>query len=544
MSTTRAVARGTSRLLVGLISAKGLDFLFYLLLARHLGVEQFGRYTYALSFTLLFSIVADMGILTVFTREASRAPERVRWLLGQVLTVKLALGLVTLLAATGITLATGAPAGTLPLVAIFTTSMLLNSAAMLFDNLLKSAGRAGSAGLALFAQSGTVLVVGAALVFSGHGVQGGAIAYLAAALVHLVVSASWSRDLWRRVPPPGLAPAGLPLASPEAGSAASAPSDRHPVPAAPAAPAALDFAAVSATPRPHWQGPLGLLREAAPLALSGAFIAIYFRVDSVLLNAFQGAAAVGLYGGVYRFFEAFVLLSAAYRSVLFPIMARAADGPAGSLGPLCRKSLRLHLMFTVGVAVFFTFHSTRIVTLLLGPQYAAAGPALAILMWALPGAFMADTLLHLLAAQRLQSVGARAVAVTAGFNVSLNLALIPFFSLYGAAAVTVASELLSFGLMYVAFSRTVPRISLFGVARAPIIAGAISGGALVLLAPLDPGGPQGLLLMGTFAAAAYVFALVALGALGRQDLELVQELLPSPLRPRHLGERRKAGASA
>jgi O-antigen/teichoic acid export membrane protein len=249
-----------------------------------------------------------------------------------------------------------------------------------------------------------------------------------------------------------------------------------------------------------WHGPLGLLREAAPLALSGAFIAVYFRMDSVLLNACQGATAVGLYGSVYRFFEAFVLLSAAYRSVLFPVMARVADGPAGSLGPLCRKSLRLHLMFTVGIAVFFTFQAKQIVTLVLGPQYVAAAPALAVLMWALPGAFMADTLLHLLAAQRLQGLSARAVAITAVFNVGLNLAVIPFFSLYGAATVTVLSELLSFGLMYFYFSRTVPRISLLGVARAPVIAGVISGAALVVLAPLDPGGLQGLVVMGTFAA--------------------------------------------
>jgi hypothetical protein len=37
---------------------------------------------------------------------------------------------------------------------------------------------------------------------------------------------------------------------------------------------------------------------------------------------------------------------------------------------------------------------------------------------------------------------------------------------------------------------------------------------------------------------------VALGALGRQDLELVQELLPRALRPRDLGDRRKLEAQA
>lgn len=526
MSTTRAVARGTTRLLGGLLSAKALDFVFYLILARTLGVDQFGRYTFALSFTLLFSIVADFGVLTIFTREVSRDPRRAREMLRQTLALKLLLSAATLAASLGAALLTRAPAGALPLVAILTTAMLINSVALLFENLLKAAGRSGSAGLSAVAQSVTVLAVGLTLVFSGFGALGGAIAYLVAALVHAVAAAWWSRGLWNSSSSTAsvLAPSGT------GGAATSSPNEPLVVSAS---------TPVSAAPQPSWHGPLGLLREAAPLALSGAFIAVYFRIDSVLLQMMQGPVAVGLYGGAYRFFEAFVLFSAAYRSVLFPVMARRADGPNEGLGILCRKSLRLHLMFTVGVAVFVTAQARSIVTLVLGPEYASAAPALAILMWALPGAFMADTLLHLLAAQRRQSVSARAVGITAAFNVTLNLILIPRFSFVGAALVTVGSELLCFGLMYAAFRSTVPKIGLLGVARAPLVAGVVTGAAMALFSSLAPGGIQGIAVMATFAATAYVFALIALGALGREDLELVQELLPKSLRPAPL-ERRDA----
>ena len=70
--------------------------------------------------------------------------------------------------------------------------------------------------------------------------------------------------------------------------------------------------------------------------------------------------------------------------------------------------------------------------------------------------------------------------------------------------------------MYAAFRSSVPKIGLFGVARAPLIAGGIAGIALMILAPLNPGGPIGLMLMGTSRDSAYVLALVALGALGRE----------------------------
>jgi len=503
VSTARTVARSTTRLLGGLLSAKVLDFVFYLILARRLGVEQFGRYTFAMSFTLLFSVIADFGVSTLIVRETSRAPRYTRALLGRGLVLKLGLALVTLLVTLGTSVATRSSPDVLALTAVFTVAMLLNSAALLFENLLKSGNRAGVAGMSVVAQSATALAVGVVLVFSRAGAMGGALAYLAAATVHLGVALVTSRDLWR----------------------AAAPDE-----------AARD--ADSTAPPAPLLGYLALLREAAPLALSGVFIVVYFRIDSVLLHAIKGESAVGLYGGIYRFFEAFVLLSAAYRSVLFPIMARAADGPAQALGVLCRKSLRLHLMFTIGVAVFVTFRAREIIVLVLGPDYAPAAAGLAILIWALPGAFMADTMLHLLAAQRRQSVSARAVAITALFNVAINLTLIPYFSYLGASATTVASEALSFALMYMAFGRSVPRIGLFGVARAPLIAGGIAAATMVLLSPLDPGGAWGIALMGTFAMAAYILALVALGALGRQDAELVQEILPAALRASLRGERR------
>jgi len=378
--------------------------------------------------------------------------------------------------------------------------------------LLKAVGRPGSSGLSVAAQSITTLAVGLVLVFSGWGARGGALAYLGGALAHLAAAAWWSRDLWRR-------PEGVPAAG-SAGAPAGA----------------SEESARARSPHSFSAGALALLRESAPLALSGAFIAIYFRIDAVLITFFHGQAAVGLYGGAHRFFEGLVLVSAAYRSVIYPVMARAADGPAEALAVLCRKSLRLHLMFTIGIAVFVTFQASAIIAVLLGEAYAPAAPALAILIWGLPSAFMADTLLHLLTAQRRQSAVAVTLGLTAAFNVAVNLVVIPRFSFLGSSAVAVVTEALGFGLMFFALGRSLPKIGFFGVARAPLLAGMLSACALAMMSPFDPGGPLGLVLMGLFATTAYMAALVVLGALGRTEFELVRSLLPE--RPGGRRERR------
>ena len=493
MSRARAIAHQAARLFTGTLSAKALDLIFYFILASRLGVAGFGRYMFALSFTLLFTALGDLGISTVFTREVARTPGRTRELLRRSLTVKLALSAVTLLA---VPLAAGfGPGGreSLSLVVPIAFAMLLNSTSLLFDGLLRAAGRAGRSGLNLTLQSAAAFASGIALLALGFGPRAGAYALLIGAAVRVVSSVAWSRDLWRREPTPAEIAAG-----PEGAGAARSARE--------------------------------LLREAAPLALSGIFIAVYFRIDSVILRAVQGESAVGLYAGAYRMFEAFAMLAMTFRTVLFPVMARAADGPEGSLGVLCRKSIRLYLLFTFGIAVFFTFEASAIVRAVLGAAYAPSAPALAILMWALPGSYMADTLMFLITAQRRQSLGTWAVGIAAVANVILNLVFVPMLSIRGAAAATVATEWLSFGLLFATFLRADRVQGMGGVVWRPLVAGAMLAVVLAFTSAWLPAGAGGLAIAGCGSIAVYTLALKALGAFTREDMDVARALVPGRAR--------------
>lgn len=480
---SHAVLRGTARLLSGQLAAKLLDMAVYLVLARQLGVREFGAFTYAASFTLLFNVATDLGLTTVFTREAARTPGAARTLLWRALSVKLTLAPLTLALVLGAAAMAQTSPGTLALMALLTTAMLLGSTAGLFEGLLRAAGQPGRVGLSLAAGSLTGLaVVGVGLV-TGFSVWLAACAQLAAQTAHLIAALGSARRL---------------VAAPDA-------------PASP--PSALPSRRA-------------LVREALPLALSWVFIALYFRIDAVMLHAMQDERAVGLYGGIYRIFEAFAMLTVGFRSVLFPVLARAADGPAEGLAVLCRKSLRLQFLFTIAVAVTFGFLGRPILTLVLGAPYAEAAGGLAILIWALPGSFMADTLLHVLIAQRRQSAGTWAVGATALLNVLLNLVLIPRASYAGAAFATVVSEAACFALLYAWVARGVPGVGFARVAWRPLVAGAVLAGVLAWLAPRLPAHAGGLALGLLAAGTVYVTGLVLLRAVGREDLELLRGLVP------------------
>ena len=486
-SRGRAVLQGTVRLLSGQFLARLVDMALYVVLARRLGVSAFGAFTYAVSFTLLFNVATDLGLTTVFTREAARTPEHTRTLLGHAIALKAALAPVTLGLVLGVAAMLHTPADTLALMAVLTVSMTLGSMAGLFEGLLRAQGRSGLVGVSIAAASVTAFGVVLLALRAGVTPWIAACAQLAAQIVHLAVALVTTRR----------------------------------------AMATKDDASrlVPATSR------IALLREALPLALSWVFIALYFRIDAVMLHAMRDEHAVGLYGGIYRIFEAFAMLTMTFRSVLFPVLARAADGPTEALAVLCRKSLRLQWLFTVLVAVSFGFLSRPLLTRVLGPAYAEAATGLAVLVWALPGSFMADLLLHLLVAQRRQALGTWAVAATALLNVLLNLVLIPRASYLGASAATVVSEATCFTLLYLALRRHTPGVGFSRFAWRPLVAGGVVALALLLLVPRLPADVPGLAAGFLVAGLVYVGVLAALGEFRGEGASLLAAIVPSRLRP-------------
>src|SRR5439155_7531413 len=183
----------------------------------------------------------------------------------------------------------------------------------------------------------------------------------------------------------------------------------------------------------------------------------------------------------------------------------------------------------------FTFEAGPIVTLVLGPDYVPAARGLALLMWALPGAFLADTLFHLLAAQGRQAEGARAASTTAIFSVLLNLVLIPKLSFVGASIATAASEALCFTLLFLSFRARVPAIGVARVAWRPAVAALALGAVLAALEAVRPHhGPTSsafavLVVTACADSLVYALSLALVGGIERRDLSVLLDALPRPL---------------
>jgi O-antigen/teichoic acid export membrane protein len=91
------VTRNTSYYTFALILQKVVSFTYFTLLARNLGAENLGKYYFAISFTTIFSIIMDFGLVSVLTREVAKEKLAAKDLLGTIVAIKLPLTLLALL---------------------------------------------------------------------------------------------------------------------------------------------------------------------------------------------------------------------------------------------------------------------------------------------------------------------------------------------------------------------------------------------------------------------------------------------------------------
>ena len=95
MSSIRLVAKNTIILYLSQIISYGLVFFYTIYIARYLGANGYGILSFALAFSGIFSILADLGLSTLTIREVARDKSLSNKYLGNVLLIKIILSIVT-----------------------------------------------------------------------------------------------------------------------------------------------------------------------------------------------------------------------------------------------------------------------------------------------------------------------------------------------------------------------------------------------------------------------------------------------------------------
>ena len=138
MSGIRSVAKNTGVLFVSQIISYILGFFFIMYITRYLGPEEYGILSFALAFTTIFGIMADLGLSQFIVREISRDPSLAPKYLGNALGIKIIASLLTFILAALIINGLNYPTKTVDVVYLIALYVLFNSFIQLFYSLFQS----------------------------------------------------------------------------------------------------------------------------------------------------------------------------------------------------------------------------------------------------------------------------------------------------------------------------------------------------------------------------------------------------------------------
>ncbi len=125
-----------------------------------------------------------------------------------------------------------------------------------------------------------------------------------------------------------------------------------------------------------------LLSEGWPLAVSGLFTALYFRLDTVILAQYASAHEVGWYGAAYKIYEMSMFVPALVASVVLPTVART---PTSEVRAVCLRILGWFGSAAVAAGVMGVAASPFLVQYGLGATYEPSLAFLPLLMIAMSG---------------------------------------------------------------------------------------------------------------------------------------------------------------
>lgn len=258
------------------------------------------------------------------------------------------------------------------------------------------------------------------------------------------------------------------------------------------------------------------LRRSWPIALSIAFNLIYLKGDILFLSLYRGSEDVAIYGVAYKVLDVLTALPVMFMGLMLPtLVADWSEGRREAFRGHMARAFDIFAIITIPLAVGAQAVGTELVELIAGEKYAASGPLLQLLILALVAVFFSSLYGHAVVAVNKQrgmiwGYAAAAVVATAGY-----LWLIPIYGAWGAATVTLVSEILIAIVTYLVVSRASGARPTFTVMMKALACAALMYGVLAVLPTVH------VAIDITVGAATYLASMVAIGGI---DIKKIREL--------------------
>lgn len=366
-------------------------------LARYLGPNQYGLWSYAIAFTSIFGAIAPLGIGRILVRDLVRYPEKQNQLLGSSFVLKLLGGFIACLTSLiAISFIRPGETLTLWLISLFAGGFIFQSLNII-DYYFQSKVQSKYIVIA----SNTAFFIASLLKILLILMKASLIAFAIVGLIEIILTSSFFIIVYR-----------------------------------------YNHLSIR-----DWQFKKEiarqLFRDSWPLIIGSVSALIYMRIDQVMIGEMLGNESLGYYAVAVKLSEAFLFLTTIITQTTMPYITEAKKQSEELYLRRIQDLYSVLVKIAFFISVLISLFSRQIVTLLYTEKYLPSASILIIYIWSTIFVFLSNGSWSYYLNENLQHLASMRLIVGAIINVILNLILIKIYGLTGAALATLVSYSIS-----------------------------------------------------------------------------------------------------
>jgi O-antigen/teichoic acid export membrane protein len=478
MSTAKSIVKNAGFVGVSRVITSLLGFILLIYIARYFGEAAFGEYNFAISFSTLFIIFADLGISQFIIRELARNKGLTARYLTNVSIIRIILSFLAFgFIAITINLM-GYSNGSLVVVYLFGLYIIINSFTQTVMSIFQAFEKMEYSAFILILQKILLIILTFLVFYLHYGILELAYAHIISELVGIFIGI---------------------------------------------------FIILIKIEKPKLEIDISLCKllivSSIPFGLNDLFGMIFFKIDTVMLSYFKSNVEVGIYNAAYNpLLTLSILISNTIVSAIYPVMSRNFISSKDSLESLTVLSSKYLSIIGFPIATGCFLLANQFIALFYASQYSGSVIAFQILSLFIPLRLVSHITGTLLSSMNLQKFRTISVGFSCFANVLLNAVLIPKFGYIGASIATVLSEILLYFALTHYINKNYKRLELHKSMIKPLIASLIMGGFVFYFKESN------LFLLIILAALFYMVILVALGMFTKKEIDTFDQFITKRLR--------------
>lgn len=213
-----------------------------------------------------------------------------------------------------------------------------------------------------------------------------------------------------------------------------------------------------------WSVAKSLLKKSWFLIIGSVAAALYMKIDQIMINEILDERSVGIYSVAVKLTGIWIFVTVAITQSVFPSLVSTRKKDKALFLKRLQQLYDVLIKIAVVVCILYTIFASYFVPLLFGSEYTESSHILVLYIWSIVFVFLSNASWGFYLNENLEKFSSIRLVIGAIVNISLNVFFIEWYGLVGAAYATLISYAISGYFVNALFRKT--RINFYLQTRA------------------------------------------------------------------------------